>query len=235
MAAGCGTEGVDDPGTVEGPRLAARPGEPSATGPVGASPFAVPGSSAVIYVPFYLTQDEAAPLVVFLHGGGRTVDAFVERHRNAADNARAIVLAPYAGAGTWDALQGLGFTRDPSVLDAALRWTFERWRIEPSRIALSGFSDGGTYSLAIGRANGDLFARVVAYAPGSLLDVPEVQRPPILIAHGTADVIFPVDQTSRLIVPRLRDAGYTVDYREFDGPHAVPDNILHEVVSSIAA
>jgi phospholipase/carboxylesterase len=29
-------------------------------------------------------------------------------------------------------------------------------------------------------------------------------------------------------VPALEEAGYTVNYREFDGPHAVPPPIAHD-------
>jgi len=32
------------------------------------------------------------------------------------------------------------------------------------------------------------------------------------------------------LVPRLKGAGYTVRYREFDGPHTVPDEIAREAV-----
>jgi predicted esterase len=99
---------------------------------------------------------------------------------------------------------------------------------------MSGFSDGGTYSLGIGRANGDLFTRVVAYSPGFLLGVEAVGKPPILITHGTSDTVLPIDATSRLMVPQLRSLGYAVDYREFDGGHAVPMSVLNELLRSLA-
>jgi phospholipase/carboxylesterase len=169
---------------------------------------------------------------VFLHGALRTVDFFVDAFTAPADRVGVIILAPFSTQETWDAILGR-FSNDVRVLDAALKFVFERWTIDPARLVLSGFSDGGTYSLAMGRANGDLFSRVVAYSPGFLIGVSNVGTPPILISHGTEDAVLPIAQTSRLIVPALRQAGYTVDYREFSGPHAVPSSISTEVIEDL--
>jgi len=215
-----------------GTRLTARPGTPTQTVAAGTTTVSDGALSAVLYVPAGVTRDRPAPLVVFLHGANRVVDHFVDVHKSAADSADVIVLAPYARAGTWDAIRG-GFGPDPAIIDAALRWTFERWSIDPARIVLSGFSDGATYALALGRANGDLFSKVVAYSPGFLIDVAAKGTPSILITHGRADAILPIDATSRVIVPALRGIGYSVDYREFDGPHRVPQGVLHELIRGL--
>jgi len=42
--------------------------------------------------------------------------------------------------------------------------------------------------------------------------------------------VLPIDRTSRAIVPLLRNAGYTVEFREFTGGHAVPQSAVNEVV-----
>jgi phospholipase/carboxylesterase len=214
------------------PHLTARPGQPTQTAETGGSTFQVTGSSCVIYVPPTVNRTAPTGLYVFLHGALRTVDFFVEGHKPAADRGGVIVLAPYATYGTWDAIQGR-FSNDVRVINDALQWTFDRWTIDPARIAFCGFSDGATYALAMGRANGDLFSRVVAYAPGFLIGVNTIGKPPILITHGREDTVLPIDQTSRVIVPALRQQGYTVDYREFTGPHAVPLSVAEEVVASL--
>jgi predicted esterase len=219
--------------TPREPRLSARPRSPVETGPTGTSAFAVPPSTAVIHVPESADREAPTALLIFLHGAGRTVDAFVEAHRAGADAAGVIVLAPYSAGSTWDAIRGT-FSTDVTILDAALDWTFRRWTIDPERIAMSGFSDGATYSLGIGRANGDLFSRVVAYSPGRLLDVTAVDRPPILITHGTADNVLPIS-ASRGIVRELRSDGYEVDFREFDGGHVVRQSDVDEVLATLGA
>jgi predicted esterase len=219
--------------TPREPRLDARPGSPVETGPTGTSAFAVPPSTAVIHVPESVARDTPAALLVFLHGASRTVDVFMDAHRPGADAAGVIVLAPYSASSTWDAIRGT-FSTDVSILEAALDWTFRRWTIDPDRIVMSGFSDGGTYSLGIGRANGDLVSRVVAYSPGRLLDVAAVGRPPVLITHGTADNVLPIS-ASRGIVRELREDGYEVDFREFDGGHVVRQPDIDEVLATLGA
>ena len=83
----------------------------------------------------------------------------------------------------------------------------------------------------LGLANGDLFTHLIAFAPGSIFTpAPPVGQPLIFIAHGTRDQVLPIDLTSRRMVPRLRGAGYSVTYREFDGVHAVPKPIAREAL-----
>ncbi len=215
------------------PRLSARPRAPDLTIAPGRHDVTVTGSTAVIHIPQTYQPSTAAPLVVFLHGAGRTVEPFVQSHAPIAEDTGAIVMMPYSIGGTWDGING-NFGPDVTIINSALDWVFQRCNIDATRIVLSGFSDGGTYVLAIGRANGDLFTKVVAYSPGFLINVSRNGRPPILITHGTQDTVLPINATSRRIVPELRDAGYTVDYREFAGPHAVPMSIVREMMEALA-
>lgn len=46
-----------------------------------------------------------------------------------------------------------------------------------------------------------------------------VSSPSIFISHGTDDGVLPIDATSRKVVPRLKEAGYDVNYVEFPGRH----------------
>jgi phospholipase/carboxylesterase len=73
--------------------------------------------------------------------------------------------------------------------------------------------------------NGDLFSHVMAFSPGFSAPSSRTGAPRIFVAHGTRDEILPIDSTSRVIVPQLQRAGYDVTYREFDGPHSVPEDI----------
>jgi phospholipase/carboxylesterase len=141
-----------------------------------------------------------------------------------------VVLVPDARDNTWD---GIDSRIGPDVvfIDAALRHTFQRVAVDPQRIAIGGASDGASYALSLGLANGDLFTHLIAFAPGWIFTpAPPTGRPLIFIAHGTQDRVLPIDLTSRLMVPRLRNAGYHVTYREFDGVHAVPGPIAREAL-----
>ena len=94
--------------------------------------------------------------------------------------------------------------------------------IDPQRMALAGFSDGASYALSLGVANGDLFSQLIAYSPGFLTDSTARGKPQIFDSHGLQDTVLPINVASRPIVAKLRGRGYTVDYQEFAGGHEVP-------------
>jgi phospholipase/carboxylesterase len=51
------------------------------------------------------------------------------------------------------------------------------------------------------------------------------------VSHSTRDPVLPINATSRHQVPALRQAGYAVEYVEFDGPHTVPPAITLAAMS----
>lgn len=108
----------------------------------------------------------------------------------------------------------------------ALAWTFDRVAIDARRAWIAGFSDGASYALSLGIANGDFFSRVLAFSPGFVIPVDERGRPRFFVSHGRQDPILPIDQCSRRIVPELRHAGYDVRFDEFDGGHRMPPEVL---------
>ena len=228
-----GASAIDAP-RQEPARLKARPGAPTLTAFAGRQTIRTDGAQALAWVPESVKRDVASPLVLFLHGALRRPEIYLDQHIEVADDTGTIVLAPYSTIGTWDAIRG-SFGRDIGVIDASMRWVFDRWRIDPKRIVISGFSDGGSYALSVGVANGDFFTRIAAWSPGFMIPVKTVGKPPVLISHGTEDAILPIDRTSRQIVPALRAAGYTVDYREFNGPHAIQATILEAMIRELAA
>lgn len=195
----------------------------------GLAPLGIGGErDGVVFLPERL-GDAPAPLLVMLHGAGGTGRRASALLMPQAEVAGCVVLAPDSRATSWDAIAG-GFGPDVRFLNRALADTFARVAIDRSRIALGGFSDGATYALALGRANGDVFGAILAFSPGFLIDVRKTALPRCFVAHGRQDDILPIDRCSRVIVPALRRAGYDVRYREFDGPHAVPPPIARDAV-----
>ena len=225
---GCGNStdpGPDDPLPATEPRLTARPGVPVASPTLGSSQLELGGvRDGFLYVPTTYTPATPMPLFVALHGyGGGGYEWSIYHGR--AEARGMIVLAPDSRAATWDAVLG-GFGPDVAFLDDALRYTFERCRVDAARIVLGGFSDGASYALSLGVSNGDLFSHLIAYSPGFYLpSSPIVGRPPVFVSHGTEDQILPVTTTRDSIVPRLRVSGYEVDYEEFIGAHEIPPAI----------
>jgi phospholipase/carboxylesterase len=128
-----------------------------------------------------------------------------------------------------DVIMG-GYGPDVAYIDRALEQTFNHYNVDPGRMAIGGFSDGASYALSLGATNGDLFTHVVAFYPGFMAPASEHGSPALFISHGLRDRVLPIEACSRKIVPQVKRAGYNVRYREFDGPHTVPAEIVAEAM-----
>ena len=167
------------------------------------------------------------PLIVMLHGAGGTGRRAARLMGPAAEAAGCIVLAPDSRGATWDAITG-PFGPDVAFVSRALAQVIARCDVDPARVALAGFSDGATYALGLGLANGDRFTHLLAFSPGFLIPARPRGAPGIFVSHGVADEVLPIDRCSRKLVPALRRQGYHVRYREFEGRHEVPPAIARE-------
>jgi predicted esterase len=169
------------------------------------------------------------PLMVTLHGAGGGRHGGLGRFREAAERGVAVLL-PLSRGPSWDIIVEGAFGSDIEVIDAALAATFERIPVDPDAVALAGFSDGASYALTVGLANGDLFPFVIGASPGFMVDTERRGRPDVFVSHGRQDRTLPIDQTSRAIVPDLRAAGYDVTYVEFQGEHELPPAIANREI-----
>jgi phospholipase/carboxylesterase len=170
------------------------------------------------------------PLCVMLHGAGGNAERFLNRMSAMADAAGVALLVPQSRGPTWDAIRS-GFGPDVTFINRALDRAFATIAVDPARVSIGGFSDGATYALSLGLVNGDLFRKILAFSPGFVVDGTPLGRPEIFISHGRADTVLPIDRCSRRIVPSLRQRGYDVRFREFDGGHEVPQRLAEEAIS----
>jgi phospholipase/carboxylesterase len=200
-------------------------GSESGTHPLGLEN----GRDGVLYVPERRDQTRPAPLVLTLHGAGSNAHDAIQPLRRLADAHGIVLVAPDARTGEWDLLDG-GFGADVDFIDHALARAFGRCLIDERRVAIEGFSDGGSYALSLGLRNTELFTHVIAFSPGFVTLPPCVGKPKIFISHGAVDVVLPAVRCSRRIVPRLERDGYAVTYREFEGGHLVPAEIARAAV-----
>ena len=95
-------------------------------------------------------------------------------------------------------------------------------------MVVAGHSDGGSYALSFGIGVGERVGHIMAMSPGVMNPVAATGKPRIFISHGVSDRVMPIDDTSRKFVPRLKGLGYDVTYREYEGGHGVPAQIVHE-------
>jgi phospholipase/carboxylesterase len=184
---------------------------------------------ALLYVPDGLKAGQQAPLILLLHGAGGDAAGGLSLLLPLADTFGFVLAAPSSRGSTWDGVRG-GYGPDVDVINSSLERIFHLVTVDPRRIAVSGFSDGASYALGLGLANGDLFSSIVAFSPGFVPPGPRVGKPGIFVSHGEADAVLPIGQTSRRLVPALREEGLDVTYREFNGPHAVPANIAEDAL-----
>ena len=212
-------------------RLRARPSAAAEDAPKGRQTLPAEGArDALVYVPAGYRREAPAPLAVMLHGAGGVAEHGLHLLQRFADESNLIVVAPQSAGGTWDAIRG-GFGPDVLAIDRLLGRVFSRYSVDAKRVAVGGFSDGASYALGLGLTNGDLFTHVLAFSPGFVARAdPQGGRPQLFISHGTRDRVLPIEQCSRRIVEQVRGAGYVVRYREFDGPHTVPEEIAREAV-----
>jgi predicted esterase len=136
-----------------------------------------------------------------------------------------LLLAPTSEGGSWDVIRG-GYGPDVEHLDRALASVFSAFDVDPKCIAVGGFSDGASYALSLGIINGALFSDVLAFSPGFAAPTQAEDSPRVFMSHGTEDTVLPIERCSRRLAPRLRQAGFDVDYREFLGGHVVPEAIV---------
>lgn len=211
--------------------------EPSAAIVRGEQPLA--GVSwADVYLPHSYDPARPAPMAVLLHGSGDRGRTMIDAFADLAEQHGVILLAIDSEAYSWDIMvKGArlrnttripGWGDDVGRIDSALARAFDLYAVDPRRIALVGFSDGAGYGLSLGANNADLFSTVIAFAPGLLTRIDGQARGRVFIAHGEQDRVLPAAPSRDIFAPALRQLGFGVTLRLFQGRHEMPENIRAE-------
>ena len=161
------------------------------------------------------------PLVVVLHGAGRQDELIVRGLQTERARRDAIFVVPRSLAPTWDLITG-GDGVDLAFLDGVLQSIYGRFRIDASRQAIVGYSDGASYGLAIGLSNPRIFAAVMAWAAGFLaIDAnnlrPDDPKPRVFLEYGTRDQLFPFEHVALPMRDTLTRLGYPLEFRADEG------------------
>jgi phospholipase/carboxylesterase len=178
-----------------------------------------------VYVPETYDAATPLPLVVALHGGhGHGRDFLWSWLREA--RGRAIVIAPTSRERTWS-IMGLPDV-DAEPLRQMVDFVDGRYAVDRDRVLLTGMSDGGTYALLCGLADGMPYTHL-APACGALHPfllgnggLARARGRPVYLIHGALDWMFPVP-TARMTRDVLASAGARLVYREIeDLSHTYP-------------
>ena len=124
-----------------------------------------------LYVPEYYAPDRAWPLVMALHGGSGDGRGFLWSWLRDARSFGAILVAPTATGSststknTW-ALMGQDI--DTPNLARILDFVRGRWNIDPTKLLLTGMSDGGTFCYVTGLESASPFTHLARLPPPSI-------------------------------------------------------------------
>lgn len=181
-----------------------------------------------LFVPSSYDPDEPAPMIMSLHGLGRSYDWLMGYHE----------YLDYAEEGGFIVVTALGYVRrgwygtlpleDPE--DAAyseqdvmnvLSLVREEFNVDDNRIYLWGHSMGGAGTFHLAKKHPDLFAAIAVAAPAprasqSPDDLELFRHMPVLVIHGDDDQTVPVD-VSRSWVARMEELGMQHLYVEVAG------------------
>ena len=178
-----------------------------------------------LYVPEYYDGTEAMPLVVALHGGSGHGRSFLWTWLRDARTRGAIVVSPSSRDGTWSLM---GPDIDTENLETMVAHVRKHWRVDESRMLLTGMSDGGTFSYLSGLGEGSPFTHLApisaSFHPMLLeaCDGERLKNLPVYLVHGALDWMFDVD-VARTAEQALLAAGANVIYRELaDLSHTYP-------------
>jgi predicted esterase len=202
--------------------MSTRPAEPTqAPYPPGVDTLELDGGlEPTVFVPSALPAGPV-PVMVLLHGATSNPFHALPVVQDEAERRQFVVVVPKSVGTTWDVIRG-DFGPDVAAIDHVLATVFDHVHADPRRVAVAGFSDGASYALTLGLANGELFPSILAFSPGFFVPARRQGWPAIFVSHGRTDPVLPIDQCGRRVVGALRMADYDVAYFEFDGGHRVP-------------
>jgi phospholipase/carboxylesterase len=181
-----------------------------------------------LYVPEYYTPERGWPLVMALHGGSGNGRGFLWSWLREARSHGAILVAPTATGSTWALM---GEDADTPNLSRILDEVGARCNIDPTRLLLTGMSDGGTFCYVTGLQSDCPFTHLAPVAAtfhpllAETADAERLRGLPVYLVHGRLDWMFPVE-VARHAREALSAAGADVTYRELDDlSHCYPREI----------
>jgi phospholipase/carboxylesterase len=176
-------------------------------------------------VPEYLTGSTPAPVVFALHGGSGHGRVFLWSWLREARSRGVILVAPTASGDTWSLMEP---EVDSARLSRILTHVRAHWSVDPTKMLLTGMSDGGTFTLLSGLDSDSPFTHLAPVAASfhpllvTMTEPERIHGLPVYLVHGALDWMFPI-HTGRTANQTLSMAGANVVFREIaDLSHTFP-------------
>jgi phospholipase/carboxylesterase len=185
-----------------------------------------------------------APVVVMVHGWGGD-ESVMWVFKNVV-SAEAAIITPRApldldGEGyIWFQRDEAGVADPASQLEAIHKFEHfittlpDLYPIDPERLLLIGFSQGGAMCNTLAMTRPELIRGVASLAsfvpklPESVPTVSSVNRLPVFIAHGTKDDIVPVEE-GRRTRQTYEQLGAEITYGEYEVRHKMSSQGIKEL------
>jgi len=165
-----------------------------------------------ILIPEGYTGQQTTPLVIALHFGGHGTPYYGELFLRefispALKGLTAIIAAPDCPTQDWTMPESEAF-----ILDL-LSFIMDQYNIDPIKILITGYSIGGigTWHMAGRYPERFTVALAMAAQPPEGVSIDEWKLP-LYVIHGRDDELFPIVNTSKVIV-QLENQGKDVTYR----------------------
>ncbi len=170
-----------------------------------------------LYLPSAAPTDEKLPLIVALHGSGRTGEPILTQWKDLADREKIAIVGPNSS----DSVHWASPADGPLFLREIVEEVGRRHPIDGRRVYLFGHSAGAVFALQMAALESEYFAAAAIHG-GSILPAYfrlfdyATRKIPYALYIGTKDVFFPLEQV-RATRDALTERGFPVQYTEMPG------------------
>lgn len=175
-----------------------------------------------LFVPTSVDLARPASLVVAFHAMLIDSKDVMPRYTGLNETAQRhgfVIAYPNAIGGVWGLLPDRT-AADIAFFDALLRHLSGTYRIDPDRVYVLGMSNGGYFAQLLARERSTTIAAAASHSAllglETLGGVNAPRKFPVLIVHGTLDLIFPY-RLARENANTYRREGHEVNYIEVPG------------------
>ena len=172
------------------------------------------------------------PLIIALHGYGDRAAHYPELWGPAAREIGAILAVPYGTRRVGKGRAWGDVEEADAVVQLTLEYVRQRFELDPERVVLTGFSQGGFMAMVVGARYPNVFAGVIPIAGGY---VPEVDAP-APVSDGDPRYYFMVGAQDRVVeevrqaAADFRAAGFDVTLRVVkETGHSLPRRTTQEL------
>lgn len=171
-----------------------------------------------LVVPDAAAQGKRVPLVFAFHGLGDSADNMAAYSRlDAVALKHGFVLVYPQGRNLLWPLLPEWAGEDFALFDALYMQLAQRYRIDAQRVYLIGMSNGAYFANLLASQRADKIAALAMHSGGlGAIDRAPRAKYAVMIVHGSADVIIPVEEARRARAAYAR-WGHAVEYVEVPG------------------